>query len=319
MIFCDSLNITLSFHSLFNALCAHYVITIASAICTGGHFYCSTTMTHTAASKVLSFLMENTITNTQHYRSQHLLQLQVVHHFNQFLCRGTVASGFPHLGYNLERFMDWHSFVMLHVMAALGPALDLRFYPSHQDWDQATEYDCLMMGYARGAALQTMSYLGGVNSLRISIPGFRQLLDANEYFEDVLLKQAVIFVHVFDAAQAENTRHFSKLGNPDRPHLIRMLCEALGHRQQLVTEFETQLKGLKPHRPKTSILAVPLPPEGAKTIRTSRMTCGITKSLHNSEALIRLGLTPTLHPTLRRYHQDVVVVKKEQKERGLQR
>jgi hypothetical protein len=274
-------------------------------------------MTHTAASKVLSFLLENTITNTQHYRSQQLIQLQAVHIFDRLLCHGTTTD-FPHLGYHLERFSDWHSFTMLHVIAALGPALDPRFYPSHKGWGQASEYDCLMMAYARGAALRTMTHLGALSFLKLRIPGIKSLVNPNEYFEDILLKQALLFVRAFDAAQAEDTAQFSKLSNADRPHLIRMLSEALGHCKELVADFDKHLKGLKPCQSKTEIMAAPLPPMGASVVKISLMTCGTKKYKHNSETLIRHGLTPTLHPTLRRYHQEVVVVKKEQKERGLQ-
>jgi hypothetical protein len=275
-------------------------------------------MAHTAASKVLSFLLENTITNTQHHRSQQLLQLQVVHHYDRLLCYGTTA-GFPHLGYHVERFSDWHSLTMLHVIAALGPALDLRFYPSHKEWNQTSEYDCIMMAYARGAALRTMSHLGTISCLKLRIPGIKPPVNPNEYFEDVLLKQTILFVKAFDATRAEDMPSFSKLGNADRPHLIRMLREALGHSKELVAKFDRHLKGLGLHQSKTPIMAVPLPPVGAETVKISLMTCGTARYKHNSEALIRHGLTPTLHPTLRRYHQEVVVVKKEQKEWGLQR
>jgi hypothetical protein len=273
-------------------------------------------MTHTAASKILSLLLEDTITNTQHYRSLQLLQLQAIHHHDYIVCQGE-TSGFSHLGYHLEYFSDWHGFVMLQVMAALGPALDLRFYPSHRDWETASEYDCLLLAYGRGAALRTMSYLGTIGTLKISMPGSNELISANEYFADVLLKQAVLLVEAFDAVRAQKTPHFSMLGYQDRPHLLRMLREALNHFPKLASDFDLHLGRLKPHRAGASVMTVPLPPSDARVVRISRMTCTRPKAKHNSEPLIRSGLTPTLHPTLRRYHHEVVVVKKEQKERSL--
>lgn len=293
------------------------VITIMSAICSGGHFYSGTNMTETAASKILSFLLENTITNTEHSRSQHLLQLQAIHHFDRLLCH-SVTSGFYELGYDLDRLSDWHSFAMFHVLTTLGPALDPRFYPSHKKWAQASEYDCLMLAYGRGASLRVMAHLGSISCLKISIPR-RGHISPLDYFEDVLVKQAILFVRAFDAAQAEETLEFSDLRTEvDRPHLVRMLREALSHSTQLLNEFDTYLKSPEFHKPSATVMAVPLPPPGAECLMISKMTTGRPPAYqHNPDGLIRRGLTPTLHPTLRRYHQEVVVVKKEQKDREL--
>ena len=295
------------------------VITIASAICSGGHFYCGTNMTETAASKILSLLLENTITNTEHIRSQHLLQLQAVHHFDRLLCH-SVTTGFSELGYELDRFSDWHSFTMFHVLTTLGPALDSRFYPSHKNWGQASEYDCLMLAYGRGASLRIMAHLGVIACLKIRVPG-RGMITPRNYFEDALLKQTILFIRAFDAAQAERTPEFSTLSaEVDRPHLLRMLREALSHKAELLAQFDKYLDGPEFRKRSVNVMAVPLPPEGATCLQISKMTTGRSTTApykHSPDRMIRRGLTPTLHPTLRRYHDQVVVVKKEQRDREL--
>jgi hypothetical protein len=268
-------------------------------------------MTHTATSKMLSLLLENTITNTQHYQSQQLLQLQVAHHHNQLVCLPN-GMGFQDLGYCFDRFSDWHSFVMLHVMAILGPAIDPRFYPNHRDYLTASENDCVMLAYGRGAALRTMYRMARYTCIKLSLPGSNAPVEPTVYFEETLLKQAIYFVQAFDAAQAEETPEFSDLRKGDRPHLIRMLAEALNHRGHLVTAFNKRLSRLDLSQVKPIPLCAPSAPERARTIRVTRMKPGgSSKITHDPEALIRFGLTPTLHPILRRYHQEVVVVKKE--------
>jgi hypothetical protein len=268
-------------------------------------------MAHTATSKVLTLLLENTITNSQHYRSQQLLQLQVAHHHNQLVCSPN-GMGFEDLGYCFDQFSDWHSFIMLHVMATLGPVLDPRFYPNHRNYLTASEHDCVMLAYGRGAALRTMYLMDRLTCTKLCLPGSNTPIQPTVYFEETLLKQAIYLVQVFNAAQAEETREFSDLRKSDRPHLIRMLTEALGHRGHLVTLFKQRLSRLDLSQVKATPQCVPLAPKGAKTVRVPRMMPGgSNKITHDPDALIRFGLTPTLHPILRRYHQEVVVVKKE--------
>jgi hypothetical protein len=275
-------------------------------------------MAHTATSKILSFLLEKTITNTQHYRSQQLLQLQVVHHYNQLVCTCD-GMGFSSLGYCLERFSDWHSFVMLHVMAVLGPALDPRFYPSHRDYGIASEYDCVMLAYGRGAALRTMSFINRSNIIKLNLPGSRTLVDPITYFQDVLLDQAVYLVQAFDTTQAEETPEFSDLTKDDRPHLLRMLREALKHCPRLVVDFNTWVERVRLSTVEASPLTIPLAPEGGRIVNVEQTRAGGRRRVqHNPEAVIRYGLTPTLHPILRRYHEEVVIKKEMEKDRELQ-
>ena len=95
-----------------------------------------------------------------------------------------------------------------------------------------------------------------------------------------------------------------------------MLKEALSHNAELLAQFEKYMDGPEFHKRSYNVMAVPLPSQGATCLQISKMTTGrLTTYKHNPDRMIRRGLTPTLHPTLRCYHEEVVVVKKEHKDR----
>lgn len=213
------------------------------------------------------------------------------------------------LGYSLT-LEGWHSFTMLQVMAILGPALDQRFYPSHPDYDQCTEDEGLMMAYARGAALATMSFLSRQGELKIKLPrptGSLYSIGPQEYLDKILLQQAINMLQAFDAVVP--SPNITNLSPDDRPYLVTMLKEAMSYNQDLVKEFSESMIPAQDARHMSKLLVSPLPPDGAtfsrnlppRVMQARGFRPSAPKPIHNSVDLIRLGLTCRMHKPLRRY------------------
>ena len=115
-------------------------------------------MSESVASLITSLLLEPLITNTLHINSRYLLQLMAVHCYDFVTNRhpSVPLSSIAESGHNLSSFKGWHAFVMLHVAVVLGPALDPRFSSSWKG-EEVSVQDNLMIAYARGAALTTIS------------------------------------------------------------------------------------------------------------------------------------------------------------------
>ncbi|KAJ3517770.1 hypothetical protein NMY22_g13891 [Coprinellus aureogranulatus] len=283
----------------------HFVATPKSAICTGKHFYCSTTMAHTAASKITTLFLEPLLTNSSHDASQRLLQLHAVHCYDQLVC--CQRGGFLRLGYEIDHPQDWHSFVMLHIMALFGPVLDRRFHVSHKDYGTFTEQDAIMMAYARGAALATIGHLESQSVLKVTTSSSIVLDGAQAYFNDVAIRQAICLVRAFHRIVAANDVVISSFNEGDTKRFTSMVREALiyGNDDHLAREFDKAVKKIDLDDDDESYLAIPLPPEDMKTVITNRaLINGSTLQTHDCWALIRRGLTPTLHKALRRYLQE---------------
>lgn len=303
----------ISVNSYQPALCLHYVYTIESSICQGGHFYYARTMAETAASKIITLMLEPIMTNTKHYESQRLLQLQAVHCYDRLVCNrlGTLSS----LEYSLKTVEGWHSFIMLEVMAVLGPALDQRFFPGHGDYDKCPEKECLMMAYARGAALATVGSLSREGLIKINVPsstGSLSIISPQEYFDRTLLQQAINILQAFDAVVFTMT--ITNLKSTDRLFLVTMLKDALSYNPDLVKEFSRSRVPAREARRKSKLLVSPLPPEGAtitkrqraKVMQPSGSRLSIPPPTHNSVELIRQGLTSCLYRRLRDYAKDTL-------------
>ncbi|KAJ3516858.1 hypothetical protein NMY22_g14104 [Coprinellus aureogranulatus] len=282
----------------------HFVVTPKSSVCTGKHFYCSTTMAYTAASKITTLFLEPLLTNSSHDASQRLLQLHAVHCYDQLAC--CQRGGFLRLGYDIELPQDWHSFVMLHIMALFGPVLDRRFHVSHKDYGTFTEQDAIMMAYARGAALETIGHLESQSVLKITTSSSTVLDGPQAYFNEVAIQQAICLIRAFRRIVAVNDAVISSFNEGDTDRFATMVREALifGNDDQLAKEFDKLIKKIDLDD-NESYLAVPLPPEDMKTVITNRaLIDGSSLQTHDCCTLIRRGLTPTLHKALRRYLQD---------------
>jgi hypothetical protein len=163
------------------------------------------------------------------------------------------------IGYDLSSFNAWHAFVMLHVAVVLGPALDPRFY---RNWGgaEATVQDNLMIAYARGAALTTISRLSCMN-VRVKPMGpATEGITPQQYFNDTLLRTAVLYYRAFThivhrGDRNEITTHLP--GHAERTK--QLLRQALRHDQELLLKFDQEVAPPFPSaRPKT-LPAIPLP------------------------------------------------------------